>query len=148
VEFTGPPGSMDVQISTYINNLHPANREIYSAIETVISGSIKQWNEILVRNKWKGISHSFWFYNPCPRESIRIRTYGVEGKPSSLSGQKDCPPRKTRANSLWRNTKPCVLKWRRTFKNLDPRIRYTGIRSKRKRSRRFGGPVGGCFAQH
>ncbi|OQE21524.1 hypothetical protein PENFLA_c014G04830 [Penicillium flavigenum] len=48
VEFTGPPGSKDVRISSYINNLHPTNREMYSAIEAVISGSIKQWNEILL----------------------------------------------------------------------------------------------------
>jgi hypothetical protein len=53
VEFTGPPGCTDVRISSYINNLHPTNHELYSAIETVISGSIKQWNEVLVRNKWR-----------------------------------------------------------------------------------------------
>ncbi|KAL4971167.1 hypothetical protein BDW66DRAFT_163878 [Aspergillus desertorum] len=52
VDFTGPPGSTDVRISSYINNLHPTKREMYSAIEAVISSSIKQWNEILVRNKW------------------------------------------------------------------------------------------------
>jgi hypothetical protein len=51
VEFTGLPRSTDVRTSSYINNLHPTNREMYSAIEAVISGSIKQWNEILVRNK-------------------------------------------------------------------------------------------------
>ncbi|KAL4755924.1 uncharacterized protein BDW70DRAFT_164986 [Aspergillus foveolatus] len=49
VKFTGPPGSTNVHISSYINNLHPTNREMYSVIEAVISGSIKQWNEIL----WK-----------------------------------------------------------------------------------------------
>ncbi|CAG8185039.1 unnamed protein product [Penicillium nalgiovense] len=41
VEFTGPPASTDVRISSYINNLHPTNREMYSAIEAVISSSIK-----------------------------------------------------------------------------------------------------------
>lgn len=81
VEFTGPPGSTDVRISSYINNLHPTNHEMYSAIETVISGSIKQWNEILVRNKWRKAIPSF--YGNCvswPRGPIRIRTYGVEWK--------------------------------------------------------------------
>ncbi|KAJ5867720.1 hypothetical protein N7534_002273 [Penicillium rubens] len=81
VEFTGPPGSTDVRISSYINNLHPTNHEMYSAIETVISGSIKQWNEVLVRNKWrKAIG---LFHGNCvswPRGPIRIRTYGVEWK--------------------------------------------------------------------
>ncbi|KAJ5813131.1 hypothetical protein N7447_010154 [Penicillium robsamsonii] len=81
VEFTSPPGSTDVRISSYINNLHPTNREIYSAIETVISGSIKQWNEILVRNNWReanGLFHGH--YISYPREPMRIRTYGVEWK--------------------------------------------------------------------
>ena len=41
VELTGPPGSTDVQISSYINNIHPTNREMYSAVESMISASIK-----------------------------------------------------------------------------------------------------------
>ncbi|KAL4799858.1 hypothetical protein BDV19DRAFT_376240 [Aspergillus venezuelensis] len=41
VDFTGPPGSTDVQISSYINNLHLTNRKMYSAIKAVISSSIK-----------------------------------------------------------------------------------------------------------
>ncbi|KAL3471635.1 hypothetical protein BJX99DRAFT_263036 [Aspergillus californicus] len=84
VEFTGRPGrpgSTNVQISSYINNLHPTNREMYSAIEAVISGSIKQWNEILIRNKWReGISRFYGSCTPRPREPMRIRTYGVEWK--------------------------------------------------------------------
>ncbi|KAL4971321.1 hypothetical protein BDW66DRAFT_165451 [Aspergillus desertorum] len=79
VGFTGPPGSTDVRISSYINNLHPTNREMYSAIEAVISSSIKQWNEILVRNKWrKAIPRFHGNCISCPREPIRIRSYGVE----------------------------------------------------------------------
>ena len=81
VQFTGPPGSSDVRISSYINNLHPRNRECYAAIEIVISSSIKQWNEIVVRNKWRraiGTFHGNCVH--CPREPIRIRTYGVEWK--------------------------------------------------------------------
>lgn len=81
VEFTGPPGSTDVRISSYVNNLHPTNREMYSAIEAVISGSIKQWNEIVVRNKWRKAIGPF--YGNCvsgSRGPIRIRTYGVEWK--------------------------------------------------------------------
>ncbi|KGO66153.1 Protein of unknown function DUF4246 [Penicillium expansum] len=80
VEFTGPPGSTDVRISSYINNLHPTNREMYSAIEAVISGSIKQWNEILVRNKWRAINLFHGNLNSYSRGPIRIRTYGVEWK--------------------------------------------------------------------
>ncbi|KAL5364221.1 hypothetical protein BJX96DRAFT_168121 [Aspergillus floccosus] len=78
VDFAGPPGSTDVQISSYINNLHPTNREMYSAIEAVISGSIKQWNKILVRNKWVNELGLYGDCIPCPREPMRIRTYGEE----------------------------------------------------------------------
>ncbi|KAL6232745.1 hypothetical protein BDW75DRAFT_246948 [Aspergillus navahoensis] len=81
VDFTGPPGSTDVQITSYINNLHPINHEIYSGIEAVISSSIKQWNEILVHNKWrKAIGLFYRNCISCPRGPIRIRTYGVEWK--------------------------------------------------------------------
>ncbi|KAF3398054.1 hypothetical protein F1880_005779 [Penicillium rolfsii] len=79
VQFTGPPGSSDVRISSYINNLHPRNSECYDAIEAVISSSIEQWNEIVVRNKWrKEIGRFNGHCVHCPREPIRIRTYGVE----------------------------------------------------------------------
>jgi hypothetical protein len=92
VEFTGPPGSTDIRISSYINNLHPTNREMYSAIEALISSSMKQWSEILVRNKWRrAIS---LFYGKCdswPREPIRIRTYGVEWKAQSPEWAKKLP---------------------------------------------------------
>ncbi|KAL5365569.1 hypothetical protein BJX96DRAFT_181784 [Aspergillus floccosus] len=89
VEFTGPPGSTDVHISSYINNLHLTNHEMYSAIETVISGSIKQWNEILVRNKWIG-----GCCRHCPREPMRIRTYGVEWKAQFPEWAKKLPPKR------------------------------------------------------
>lgn len=79
VQFTGPCGSSDVRISSYINNLHPENRECYAAIEAVISSSIKQWNEIVVRNKWRRAIGSFHGNcDHCPWEAMRIRTYGVE----------------------------------------------------------------------
>ncbi|KAJ5442259.1 hypothetical protein N7445_005266 [Penicillium cf. griseofulvum] len=81
VEFTGPPGSTDVRISSYINNLYLTNREMYSAIETVISSSVKQWNEILIRNKCiRAIGLCHGYFISCPREPMRIRTYGVEWK--------------------------------------------------------------------
>ncbi|KAF4167591.1 hypothetical protein CNMCM6936_004855 [Aspergillus lentulus] len=80
VEFTGPPGSTDVRIASYINNLHPTNRNMYSAIEAVLASSIKQWNEILIRAKWTERPG----YRPScetqPREPIRLRTYGVDWK--------------------------------------------------------------------
>ncbi|OQE21849.1 hypothetical protein PENSTE_c011G01232 [Penicillium steckii] len=77
VEFTGPPGSTTVRISSYINNLHPTNHELYSVIEEVVSSSIKQWNKILVRGTWK---KNTCHYIPCSREPMRIRTYGVDWK--------------------------------------------------------------------
>ncbi|KAJ5805800.1 uncharacterized protein N7503_003402 [Penicillium pulvis] len=92
VDFTGSPGSTEVRISSYINNLHPTNREMYSAIEAVITGSIKQWNEILVRNKWReaiGLFHGNFI--SCPREPMRIRTYGVEWKAQFPEWAKSLP---------------------------------------------------------
>ncbi|CAI7564334.1 unnamed protein product [Penicillium bialowiezense] len=84
VEFTGPSGSTDVQISSYINNIHPKNTEMYSAVEAVISASIKQWNDVLVRNRLTNTPAIYDAYNVYngshPREPVRIRTYGVEWK--------------------------------------------------------------------
>ncbi|KAG2026195.1 hypothetical protein GB937_002346 [Aspergillus fischeri] len=81
VEFNGPPESTDVRITSYINNLHPTNRNLYSAIETVLASSIKQWNKILIREKWNEPSeYRIGHCEPCPREPIRIRTYGVDWK--------------------------------------------------------------------
>jgi hypothetical protein len=93
VKFTGPPGSTDVHISSYINNLHPTNREMYSVIEAVISGSIKQWNEILVRQKWMKELGLHGDCVPCPREPMRIRTYGVEWKAQFPEWAKKLPPK-------------------------------------------------------
>ncbi|KAF7114773.1 hypothetical protein CNMCM5793_000312 [Aspergillus hiratsukae] len=80
VEFIGPPGSTEVRITSYINNLHPTNRNMYSAIEAVLSSSTKQWNEILIRAKWTKPPGYSGSYEPCPREPVRIRTYGVDWK--------------------------------------------------------------------
>ncbi|KAJ5301242.1 hypothetical protein N7508_006105 [Penicillium antarcticum] len=78
VEFTGPSGSTDVQISSYINNIHPTNREMYSAVESVISASIKQWNKGVVRNRLRQVQSKYHVSHP--REPVRIHTYGVEWK--------------------------------------------------------------------
>jgi hypothetical protein len=80
VEFNGPPESIDVRITSYINNLHPTNRNMYSAIEAVLASSIKQWNEILIRAKWTERPGHRTSCEPQPREPIRIRTYGVDWK--------------------------------------------------------------------
>lgn len=47
VHFTGLSGD-EVQIVSYINNLHPTkHRDLYRIIEKVISKSIQPWNEVL-----------------------------------------------------------------------------------------------------
>jgi hypothetical protein len=62
--------STRVQITSYINNLHPvSHRHLYSAIEQAISKSIKPWNEVLVRRE-------------AYQKPLRIRTYGVEWQPA------------------------------------------------------------------
>jgi len=81
IELSGLPKSTAVRISSYINNLHPTNRQMYSGIEDVISSSIKKLNQILVRSNWKKNTRSENGYCiTCPREPMRIRTYGVEWK--------------------------------------------------------------------
>lgn len=53
---------------------------MYSAIEGVLASSIKQWNEILIRAKWTKLSRYSGCCETCPRELIRILTYGVDWK--------------------------------------------------------------------
>ncbi|KAJ0118767.1 hypothetical protein J7T55_013021 [Diaporthe amygdali] len=67
VEFTEDAGT-DVQISSYINNLHPSHHAAYTAIEKIISLSIAPWNEVLVA-AYRG------------RTPPRILTYGAQFTP-------------------------------------------------------------------
>lgn len=67
VEFDGPR-SRDVRITSYINNLHPRHKDVYSTIEKVIGLAIEPWNDILVKG-WG-------------RAPARIRTFGTEFVPS------------------------------------------------------------------
>ncbi|OQE00544.1 hypothetical protein PENVUL_c050G02714 [Penicillium vulpinum] len=50
VEFLYDLGT-EVQITSYINNLHPAHKGIYQAIEKLISITIKPWNDCLVKGQ-------------------------------------------------------------------------------------------------
>lgn len=66
----------EVQVTSYINNLHPAHKGLYQAIEKLISMATKPWNDYLVKG------HSGWDdqfnqgqLGPVP---LRIITYGVE----------------------------------------------------------------------
>lgn len=62
------PGSTQVAISSYINNLHPVwHQSLYKVIEQYIAASIEPWNEVLVRRD-QG------------RDPQRIITYGVQWK--------------------------------------------------------------------
>ncbi|KFY38791.1 hypothetical protein V495_06374 [Pseudogymnoascus sp. VKM F-4514 (FW-929)] len=59
----------DVQIMSYINNLHPVRyKALYSGIEKLISAAIKPWNECLVKGEKA-------------RWPIRIRTFGLTWEP-------------------------------------------------------------------
>ncbi|KAJ5628816.1 hypothetical protein N7490_011044 [Penicillium lividum] len=75
VEFLHDFGT-EVQITSYINNLNPAHKGLYRAIEKLISMAIKPWNDCLVKGQsgWDNeynVAHS----GPVP---LRIITYGVE----------------------------------------------------------------------
>ncbi|CAK7266386.1 hypothetical protein SEPCBS57363_002062 [Sporothrix epigloea] len=77
VEFVpGGQTNSEVNMTSYINGLHPDNTELYGAIERVLSCCIKPWNDCLVRgctgiHDWNNIGH----LGPVP---ARIVTYGVE----------------------------------------------------------------------
>lgn len=64
VEFVEDTGT-DVQITSYINNLHPKQRPVYTAIEKIISLAIPAWNEVLVHGN-------------DGRTPPRIRTFGAQ----------------------------------------------------------------------
>lgn len=49
VEFSGPPGSTDVRITSYVNNLHPdKHKPLYGILEKLIGLAIPLWNDVLV----------------------------------------------------------------------------------------------------
>ncbi|RAO66335.1 uncharacterized protein BHQ10_002347 [Talaromyces amestolkiae] len=75
VKFLHDSGT-EVQITSYINNLHPAHEGLYQAIEKLISITIKPWNDCLVKGQigWDDDSNQGQL-GPVP---LRIITYGAE----------------------------------------------------------------------
>lgn len=66
VEFTRQESSStEVRITSYINNLHPKNRQAYATIEKLISLSVEPWNSVLIKDTTS-------------RYPLRIKTYGFE----------------------------------------------------------------------
>ena len=66
----------DVEITSYINGLHPDHKDMYQIIEQVLSRCIKPWNDCLVRgNSGLRTWHNSGELGPVP---ARIITYGVE----------------------------------------------------------------------
>ncbi|RDH31018.1 hypothetical protein BDQ94DRAFT_180730 [Aspergillus welwitschiae] len=76
VEFVGDTGSTQVRLTSYINNLHPEHRDLYRAIEVLVSRAIPLWNDCLVRGQrgWKDVMNHGQL-GPVP---LRIITYGIE----------------------------------------------------------------------
>ncbi|EHK18986.1 uncharacterized protein TRIVIDRAFT_204382 [Trichoderma virens Gv29-8] len=77
VEFIGNTGA-DVQITSYINNLHPAQKSLYRNLEKLISLAIRPWNDCLIKGQrgWrKAYDNNRSQRGPVP---LRIVTYGVE----------------------------------------------------------------------
>ncbi|KAE8376878.1 hypothetical protein BDV26DRAFT_293674 [Aspergillus bertholletiae] len=74
----------EVQITSYTNNLHLMHKELYRAIEELMSLAIKPWNDCLIRgrNDWNDILNEGRF-GPIP---LRIITCGVEWEMSSPNG--------------------------------------------------------------
>ncbi len=75
VEFLKSSGT-EVQITSYINNLHPTHKSLYQSVEKLISLAIKPWNDCLVQGQHGWEDRSIQGQRgPVP---IRIITYGVE----------------------------------------------------------------------
>ncbi|KAJ5657135.1 uncharacterized protein N7484_000784 [Penicillium longicatenatum] len=62
-----PNDTLDVQITSYVNNLHPDNHHgLYRHLERLIAASVPSWNEILFYGNTRG------------RNRPRILTYGCQ----------------------------------------------------------------------
>ncbi|EON97703.1 hypothetical protein UCRPA7_6802 [Phaeoacremonium minimum UCRPA7] len=71
VAFSGEKGTTDVEITSYINNLHPAKHQgLYHTIEKLLKLSIPLWNDVLIKD-----NHG--------RTPLRIETFGGEVEPES-----------------------------------------------------------------
>jgi hypothetical protein len=75
VDFIKDSGT-EVQITSYINNLHPMHTGLYQAIEKLVSLAIEPWNECLVKGQpaWGDVQNQGQL-GPIP---LRIITYGIE----------------------------------------------------------------------
>ncbi|PWY70308.1 hypothetical protein BO94DRAFT_539764 [Aspergillus sclerotioniger CBS 115572] len=75
VEFLKDSGT-EVRITSYINNIHPAHKGLYDAIEKLVSLAIRPWNDCLVQGQdgWRDVSNHGQL-GPVP---LRIITYGIE----------------------------------------------------------------------
>ncbi|KAH2016531.1 hypothetical protein KXV43_004928, partial [Aspergillus fumigatus] len=76
VEFVGDKGSTQVRITSYINNLHPAHRDLYCAIETLVGRAIPLWNDCLVQGQsgWTDVLNQGQL-GPVPLRIITKRKY-------------------------------------------------------------------------
>ncbi|OOG00128.1 hypothetical protein ASPCADRAFT_139307 [Aspergillus carbonarius ITEM 5010] len=75
VEFLQDDGT-EVRITSYINNLHPAHKELYSATEKLIALAIKPWNDCLIQGRtgWRDTFN----HGQLGPVALRIITYGIE----------------------------------------------------------------------
>lgn len=83
VKFAGQADSTDVQITSYVNNLHPRHRAVYRCLERLISRVIFPWNQCLIRGRYDWdlpVTDEADRDNERQRGSVplRIVTYGAE----------------------------------------------------------------------
>ncbi|KAJ5753045.1 hypothetical protein N7520_009962 [Penicillium odoratum] len=75
VEFLWDSGT-EVKVTSYINNLNPAHKELYKNIEKLISLAIKPWNACLIKvHSRMDDSQNLGQKGPVP---LRIITWGIE----------------------------------------------------------------------
>ena len=85
VKFSANKGT-DVEITSYINNLHPKHHNLYRTIEKLISAAIEPWNECLIKGRkdYKTASGRQNYYDQMQRGRIplRIVTFGPKWRNS------------------------------------------------------------------
>ncbi|QIW96751.1 hypothetical protein AMS68_002269 [Peltaster fructicola] len=77
-----------VSIQSYVNNLHPSFKDVYSCLEAMIAASINPWNYCLIRGGQDWVNDedpgspdsciNSWVQTQRGRKPLRIVTFGVQ----------------------------------------------------------------------
>lgn len=80
VAFKNESAGHEVNVTSYINNLHPRHSSLYTSIESVLGAAVPLWDRVLIKRE-------------ANRLPPRIRTYGGQIEPSKPSWFRNLPKR-------------------------------------------------------